>query len=530
MVRLKGVGSLRGFVPREVKIFTPWPSGTMVYGSSGMGKSYLLHWLLEFFYARGSKIVDVYDEGRFENCYAYFPNSNFIPSDMFPHIEPRGYPLECFVPMSESLPSKLPSLFKPFRITFSDLKKEEFIVLLGSLSRPQRDLISVAWRKRKKGMCFVDFFKLIHGLIADSRVKIGKQVLEICDNRSGLALLLKLDRLHQSGLMCDTSDPLALDFDKIMRDNKTITSFSFAFLEDRNLRHLLWAFILRMIHSMRKARQYSAYPELCLVHRELQKNAPARGKGLSTVYDGQKLALESIRAIIEEPRDPGIRVIADSQAPMKIDSEIRKGFATHFIFQMDRLVVEQLPFWLDPKTTVGVQLLGVGVCAIKTRPERGNPLNRFGIQFPAYIPPTRSRCKEHDDLFFKIWKDAGLHFNTWKRPKIEKIIHIRRIEKKEKGEVVNLRKLSIYEYYHKTIELILKDNPGYSVPDIHRDPLITGYGWSKDRVARVVENMLKEVPPLLIRKKKGQKIKLFLPHQVDSPGKTKTTNLMDISD
>ena len=146
------------------------------------------------------------------------------------------------------------------------------------------------------------------------------------------------------------------------------------------------------------------------------------------------------------------------------------------------------------------------------------------------IPPTRSMCKEHDDLFFNVWKKAGLPFNTWKHPIPEKIISVRRITPKDKSEVVDMRKLSVYEYYHKTIELVLKDNPGYSVPDIHRDPLIVGYGWTKDRVARVVDNMLSQSPPKLIRKKDGNKLILFLPDQVDSPGRLETPGIGDISD
>ncbi len=477
----------------EIKIFTDYPSAICSYGSSGMGKSVRTRGVSEYLYGLDYKIIDIYDEGRFENCFMALPNERKSMYQDLPDFEPQGYPVECLIPACPGTPRKLPSIFRPFRIAFEDLSEYEFKILLGRLNPVQDDLIHLAWSKKKLNSSFSDFVKILKELSISTKVKIDNNtVIDICDSRTGLGILHKVERINRLNILSDRDDPWRLDLKSIMKDNKTVTCFSFAFLSDYNVRHLLWGFLLRRLFVLRMAQRYTRYPLLCIVHREIQNNAYARGKRSSFAYEGQSVALEYIRRIMKEPRDVGIRILGDSQDPMSVDSDVRKAFATRFLFQMDKMVLDSLcnHFWLDPKTYRGIQYLGVGECAVKCMPQKDNPYNRFGIQFPCKFPPPRSRCKEVNDLFFSIWKKKGFEFKEWDFSLQLPIFSIERLSKKD-NEVVTMKTESVYDFYANNIAYVLKDNPdGLSAANLYKDPLISGTFPHRALVYRVVEHMV----------------------------------------
>lgn len=494
----------------KFKCFTHYCSHAISYGASGTGKSVHTKSCAEKFYngipeeqIPPHKIIDIYDEGRLENCFYAFEN----PDDWMFKLRkyrtgepneiwnPQAYPFECYIPVCPTTPKKLPSMFKPFKIAFNNLDEAEFQILLGTLSSYQKSVITLAWDQINPNTTFQEFINLMKDLVSDTKLKIENKVIDICDDRTGIIILQKINKLNKLGLISDKADELSLNLDKVMRDKETITSFSFTFLEDQNIRHLLWGYLFRRIYYLRMKKKYYQYPDLALIHRELQNNAPARGKKSSLSYDGQGISLEFIKKIIAEPRDVGVRLIADSQDPLKIDSDVRKGFTTRFIFRTDQAIVNSLcnQFWLDDKTRRGIQSQQIGVWTLKGIPEPHNPMNKYGIQHKCTFPPPLSWCKKPGDLLFKIWKSKGLAFNTWSFKKAKSIISVKILTKKEKKEILTFKQKSLYEHYLSILKVVIGANPGISIKELSMDPLIKQMPWGNyTTVNRIVEQMCQE--------------------------------------
>lgn len=502
-----------------IQLFTKEASHIISYGYPGTGKSVNTRFLTEEFLRKGHKIIDLYDEGRLENCFIAFPNpddkwmndkfSQWIGKPFTQEI--KGYPTECYIPITPNLPKTLPSIFKPFRILFSDLTRNEFIILLGKLAPPQMELVSMIWDYSKVNKSFDDIINITNDFMTDSKIRVNKKVIDICDDKLGLSLLRKIDRLHTLGIISSSpKDQFNLKLNKIMEDQKTVTCFSFAFMEDQNIRHLLWGYLFRKIFTMRIQRLYRQYPPLAIIHRELQNNAPARGKRSYLSYEGQTLSLEFLKRIIAEPRDIKVRIIADSQDPMKIDTDVRKGFKTRFIFQMDRAVLDAITkqFYLPDKVYIGIQYLETGQFAVKSLSQRNNPLNRKGIQFPCMNPPPQSWCKSPDDLFFKIWKKLDLPFNDWKFDKTTSLISIKKISKKDKEEIT-MKTASLYEFYGRLISMIIRENPGILTTQIIKHPTIKEMGWDKAKIYRTINHLANKEPPEITREKSGTAWKCY---------------------
>ena len=463
-----------GVVPGRrpaIKIFTSYASPILSLGMIGSGKSTRTRWAQEYFYEGDSsmgipqhKVIDLDCDARMEPWFMVLPNpypdQYRTLQEKEPGWTPRGYDVEVLVPAAEGIPDRVPDIVRPFRIAFSDLDREEFIILLGGQSFQEKIAMEVVWNRliERDGInSFIDFLTGAQEIIAEGWVKMGGRVKRLCDDSTTASLLLKMDRLQKLGVIGEDGDPYLLDIEKIMNDKKKITAFSFAFFEDKNAQHLIIAYLLRKIISLREHRHYGKYPPLVLTHRELQKSAPARGKKDSFAFEGQSFSTKHIKKVVEEPRDMEVRFLADTQTPGKVDKDIRDGFLTRFLFPMDLATLIPLTssFYLDKKTFIGIQRLGIGECAIKTVPDPHDPENRLGIQYPIRNRPTRSWCKKPGDQFFSIWKELGLKFVSYKLERVKSVISIE-IVKKEEVEAANLKVDSMYDFSGRAVLSVVK--------------------------------------------------------------------------
>jgi len=512
-----------------VKIFSEFCSPTCSFGRIGSGKSVRVRWVMEYFYGE-YKLIDIFDDGRLENVFMCFPNpyrkQYEALQEVNPNWEPQGYPTECFIPASPGIPDRIPTIFKPFKIVFSDLTREEFLILLGKLSIQEEVAMDVLWNllveKAKDLVHFPEFVAKSQDVLGDGFLKVGGRVKRIADDSTCFSLLLKLDRLNKLNILCEPTDPLALDLDTIMWDKKNVTCFSFAFMDSKNARHIIIGYLLRKIVSLRKAQRFGKYPPVVITHREIQKSAPARGKKSSYAFEGQSRSLEYLKEIVEEPRDIQVRLNADTQDPMKLDSDVRKGFVTKFLFSMDLAVLSSLTthFYLDNKTFIGIQKLGIGECAIKTLPDPHDPDNRIGVQFPVLAMPTKSWCKSPGDQFFQVWKKHGGEFyNPKKELKLagpKDVISIKTISREE-SEEVNLRIESLYDHYGDVVRFIAKSKEaGLKLKDLKEDPLIKGLGWGEMKIIRVLNRLVSEK-----KLRKDIKSKSYFYLEPPAPGQAK---------
>lgn len=505
-----------------IRLITPFPSSIGIYGSSGSGKSYALKYIAELLYLdHNCKIIDIYDEGRLENCFYLFPNDDQRFKELR-GFRARGFPFECFVPATPEMPRRLPDCFRPFRICFRDLEVDEFLILLGRLSNIQEDVIRFAWDNVPKNISFLEFIGVVKRFISTDKIRIDDRVLDVCDEKTALSLVQKLDKLYRMGILSDREDPLNLDIDKIMRDKKTISAFSFTFVKDQNMRHLLWGYLFRVIYTTRINERFYRYPELALIHREIQNNAPARGKKSSLSYQGQGISLDMLRKIVAEPRDVGIRLVADSQDPLKIDSDVRKGFKTRVIFHTDKAQLDTLcgQFWLPEVVKIGIQKSDIGVCALKVMPQPSHPKNKYGVQYPVKFPPPRSKPKGPNDLFFVLCREHKVKSKSWVIEDPKPIVRIKTItpEPEVVPEKTNLKTESIYNHYFSIIRKVVADKPGVNIRGVVNSALVQelGLGWTYGKVQKIVEWAASRRPPLIVVSRSGRNAVLNLPDSPDS--------------
>lgn len=531
----------RRFKVPKAQIITPYCSHSLITGMSGQGKSVWVRWLEEEFYRRGCKIIDLYDDGAYEGDFIAFPANNPLILNKFTNwignaqnkepyhnfiggYRPKGYLMECYVPAVPELPRKLPNCFKPFTISFNDLTKYEFSILLGKLSGPEKLIMSIIWDNLKKKENFGEFLKTAADFILDSRITIQGKNMRAGDVAASLSLLQKINSLGQSGIVSDDDDPRNLDLDKIMKDKKTITTFSFAEMDDENKKHLLRGYLLRKIYTMRKIRKYSQYPELVLLHRELQNSAPARGKFSSEASEGQKIALEYITKIMGEPRFVKIRLIADTQTPKKLDATVRTGFTNYFMFKMNQTALDSLVeenFTLPIPVYFGIPKLEQGQYAVASVPQKDNPLNQLGIGYPHQVRPPESYTREPDDFFFKMWKKEGGGFTT--RPKEkekEDLIKITRMSQEDK-DAPNAKKLSYYESQGRIIMNLIREKGSIAQNDILKHPLIKDV-WEQRTFYNLLDGLSKSGK--IERYKEGKFLICTLPKPNPAPSQSQPKN------
>jgi hypothetical protein len=490
----------------------------------GTGKSVQTKKLLEMAYLRGWKVIDLADLGRLENVFYSLPNEATWMYDRFFETmrkwkkkkqqlflykegklkkeevypwAPQTFPVECFIPAVPETTERLPSVFKPFRILFRDLELEEVRILLGKLTRDQSEAVDHVWYGLPASRKFEDFMSRLEDLVADSRVRIKKKRYEICDDKQSYSLFKKADRLNQLGIISDDkNDPLLLHLDDIMKDTKTISSFSFFNVRDDNVIYLLYGFLLRKIYAMRdeQIRGFWTYPELAIGIREIQNIAPSRGQTGSFTYEGQRISTESLIKISREPRDVKIRIIADSQDPGAINPTVRGKFTTIHIFRVNRKTLTQLEdlLYIDRKTYNNIQNVGPGFHAVRIVPNEKNIRDKTGLHYPILMKPPRSWCKKPEDLFFKIWQERGYEFKTWKFEEIVSRLVVESNKEMEEKEALTFPQEAKKEMVLKLIIRAFEQRIEKTVPSINtlmEDETLKLLGIPKGVICSVVEEL-----------------------------------------
>lgn len=484
-------------------VYTIFCSSSIRWGAPGSGKSVHVHETGERFYRRGCKLIGINDDdGRFEYLFYHFKGrpeiwhhfcktqlewGNVSKDDwekikkgekyfyeLFPW-EPESFPCECYIPAVPGTPGRLPSIFKPFTIAFSKLALTELKLLLGKLTPKQSRTIDLVWDRMKgREKTFDAFIALSKEYVGDRRIEVDDVQSNVCEADEGFDILLKLDRLHQLGVISSRDNPLDLKLDKIMRDVKTITAFSLFNIEDGNIRYGIYAFLLRRIRRLRSKQLFGhwMYPELNLLIHELQEMAPAVGFEDPYSAEGQKICRIQLARLMKQPRDIFLRVHADSQNPASVYKPVRESFQTTFIFRCERSVLENIRslVWFHDAAYIGLQRSKVGIHACKSAPTGGKDYT--GVNYPLMSIPPRSMVKTPDDLFKVVWDANGGTYNTWQFIRPDSILKIKKIQKEKLKDVPTVKERRIYEFYGKLVTKALKQNPGISVTELTDHPVI----------------------------------------------------------
>lgn len=527
--------------------FTQQCSHIGIFGDSGSGKSTELESLMEIAYRKGNtKVIDLCDLSRLENVFKSLASEDewmyeraiktlrrfskrrkklrrlfqqvdsgkMKLRDAFPW-EATAYPVECYIPAVADTPHSLPEIFKPFRIRFHELSLQEIKILLGKLSKDQGEVVEYVYDSLPATRTFTEFIERLKDIVVDSRVKVNKKTYEICDNKQGLSLLKKVDRLNQLGIIVDDKDdPLILDLDKIMKDTRTITCFSFFNIEDENIIFLFYGYLLRKIYSLRAKRLSGTwqYPEAVVGAREIHLLAPARAQLSSYAYEGQKISAENLRKIFREPRDVKLRIIGDSQDPGAIDPAVRGKFTTILIFRVSKVTLDKITdfVYVDQKTYRNIQNANAGIHAVRSIPKEGNWKDRSGFHYPCISLPPRALCKNPERLFFKIWAEKGKPFVDWKGQfkENETMIMFEKIKHEEKRNLLQDDLLN--NDRAKLVMMALNNLKTRSVEKARhllQDDVLKTMNWDLKQLMRVLEHMVAKGQISMEVNGKGYRIK-----------------------
>jgi hypothetical protein len=532
-------------------VYTGFCSATIRYGAPGSGKSFHLHETGERFYKRGCKIICLNDdEGRDEYMFYYFPGREDVwrhfcktqlkwenvPEkvwvaiktgektfyDLFPW-DAKGYPIECYIP---AVPGKntYASVFKPFRICFSQLSLTEFKLLLGKLTPKQDRTVNLAWSSmiaEKKKKTFENLWELIKGFISNKKMEVNDTQFTVCDSEDGADLYLKIDKIWQLGILTTKEDPLKLNLKEIMRDTKTITAFSFFNIkeEDENIRYVLYGYILRRIRKLRTKAlkdpaQNAMYAELALLVHELQDICPARGQEDPACAEGQ------IAKIAKKPRDVMIWLHADTQDPSAIYKPVRDNFATTFIFRCERVVLDKIRdiTWFDDGTYIGLQRAKTGVHCVKSKPTGGKDYT--GVNFPMMSLPPTSLCKTPNDRFNALWAAQGKEFIEYDFPIRETLIKSSQV--REKKTVLSVKAKRIFEIIGQLMMKAIRRQPGITIIELVKSPEVDdpelALGLSEKDVYEIADYLFEK--GAIDKQKEGRTVRCYIKTENPAPPQT----------
>ena len=416
---------------------TTFPSDTLICGNKGMGKSTKIKERCEWHFSRGDVCFDMLDFGRLENAFYYFPARNRRLKNLYakriksvhPNAvlkdswEPQGFPTDVYFPAVSGVNRRLPEIFRPFRISFSDLSFDELLILVGGhLTDYGKSLINLAWLhiEKQKNPTLDNLTKQVVGYAKKGHALIDGDKVPIADMRIATPLIRRLNDLQQTGILCDKDDPLALDLDKLMRDKSAIHSFTMRFLPRLEYAFLIYGWLCEKIYNLRMERH--GYPELCMFFREIQKIAPS-----SPSFDGQHISTKYLRMLSSEGRDLQIRMFYDTQKPMKVHKEIREIPQVYHMFQLDRNDIEAFGkiFFIPDSVATATTRYKIGFCTTR------NAMDDYKINANIIYMPPRSWCKEPEDDFIQIWKKLKLPLVKFKFTRPKGVMTITQIETKD---------------------------------------------------------------------------------------------------
>ncbi|TAK79868.1 MAG: hypothetical protein EPO20_30500 [Betaproteobacteria bacterium] len=334
-------------------------SHRITFASTGSAKTSYNERIAQAVWKGGKTKVVIIDRATWEGCQLGFPEDQPDMVEMirntYNQLE-RPFPHEVFVPFAREkyleekgnrMEIKLPrhrqgfieyqkkmrdekryygwSVWKPYKITFSSLRASDLITMLRSTTDAGAMTIEFLFKSRE----FRNMRDLIKELITLSSNQSDKFLAVSMDDDSenpetaGIgnqgtfkSVLRHLSNLEKSGIICDDESAFALKLDKVMRDKETITTFTYANVED-SLGQLLFGNMMRQIMHLRATatEKGKQYPQLYILTPELRFWMPrnAADAGLSAGGPGPVM-----RDALAQGRIRGITIAADTQTPQQI--------------------------------------------------------------------------------------------------------------------------------------------------------------------------------------------------------------------
>ena len=389
---------------------------TLVSGKSGSGKSNACEWLVtNVFENGGTKIIDLYDSGRFENMLYEFPETKaYLVQKLFNLTgqQPRGFPNQIIIVPGHDLKfcQKLPKNMKLMSFNIEDLNIDDLYYLLGASEKLQGFLASISNE-------FGDEVNIkdIYEILMFNRFR-GEHARISCNAQTKAMIIRNIRRWMSSGIFSDKLPKI--NFKEILEDTERITSFSTFLLDTEEAERMAYGLILKKINDAKRRR---LVPNRVLVYlREMSVFFQAEW-GMSKKY-----ILEYLR----QGRDRGIDLVCDMQRMMDIHATFRRQFGMVILLKTDYNDAEKIwDFHSDiPKRVISkAPKWGVG---------EGIFVSGTDWVYPNLYPPARHLHK-HPGLNVLDLMGEIHGYEKYKQNKIEEIMRFE-IEKPEVKEVVEV--------------------------------------------------------------------------------------------
>lgn len=294
--------------PEKLQSFT---KHTLVSGKSGSGKSNTAEFILTQ-KAGKSKVIDLVDKGRFENCLYSFPETNpFLVKKIEEYsnysLKPKSFDNEIIfiAGMRLKFIKKLPANIKVMSLDIDDL----------SLS----DMFFLATTQSTKGV--LSYLQYEHGNMKINELVDFLQKTEdkVIPTLTKYLLLRNIRKWLNSGMFSENFEKI--EFKKILKDKNTITSFNSYLLEDAEEESLFYGLVLKKILDTKRYEKIKH--RVTIYCREISNFMGQYAKE----YD---FVRKQILTIIREGRDIGLDLFADTQR--------MKDLPTVFRRQMGRII------------------------------------------------------------------------------------------------------------------------------------------------------------------------------------------------
>lgn len=322
------------------------PGAIAIQGEPGSGKSNASGTLAEACYLGGEKVIDVLDWQEFENVTYDVPqnqeNMRKIRDKLEyatewddidfddPSVKADGPPeVEILCPLTPKLcDSKVPYdtvsdqyRVRPFVIPTSSIEKRVLKAMMSHTTDVQSSVLERAFQKTNR-----EFDDWSVGDLASVILKMGE-----VDDGVKRRLTTILQTLENSGFLSTHDDPYAIDWERIFRDQSTITCFSVALIDDPAEKLMVMSYIVNSLLQVRQ--ELEDYPPLATVFRELHLITKAKGWNDPRESQVGQAIIDEFDKFSTLHRHVDCRIIADSQQfERQIVTDVRENFDKGFTF------------------------------------------------------------------------------------------------------------------------------------------------------------------------------------------------------
>lgn len=386
---------------------------TLLTGGTGKGKSASMRTLVEDRIATGFKVVDLLDTQRGENATYDVPQQDAalkakrreqgLEATFSDDEQPD---VEVFAPLTESLAdSKIPvnpetgeASLKAFTIPASDLTYRQLVMLLPHTTKTQENYLQSAFQKlEREGGDWT---------LAD----MAETVREETNAGDAVAARIEqaLRRLQQKPYIRDKQSDLTLDWERIMADVGTVTSFTLSKIREASEKKTLLSYLLDRIYDARQAisrkHRLDEFPPLALAVRELHKVAPANLSEQTTEKELERYMTDTFQDLMALMRHVRMELLCDTQQfKTQLNNEVGTQFDRVFAFAGQEPDIRQVfrTRVSDTGQAETVAQYNPGECAV---------VSGDGYMMPISMAPPRTHhpdAKEGEDgIALRVQSDA----------------------------------------------------------------------------------------------------------------------------